>query len=57
MLSGELPFYECPTCEEEAVLNLSSKHWSQVSDSTKQTITKMLAFNPQSRLLMDELNI
>lgn len=57
MISGELPFYECPTCEEEAALDLTGKHWSYVSDATKQMLTKMLSFEPDSRPQLDDLKM
>lgn len=57
MISGELPFYECPTCEEEAALDLTGKYWSYVSDATKQMLTKMLSFEPDSRPELDDLKM
>jgi hypothetical protein len=57
MLSGELPFYECPTCEEEAALDFGGKHWSVISDSTKETLARMLSFEPSVRPSIDELKM
>ncbi len=55
MISGELPFYECPTSEEEADLKLEGKVWSVTSEKTKELIGKLLAFDSRLRPDIEDL--
>ena len=49
MLVGQLPFDECPSCEDEAELSFKPKLWKNVSEQTQMMVAEMLKFNKGER--------
>ena len=55
MLTGLLPFDECPTNEEECELDFEGKVWKNITEETRHFVQKLLKFDVRERMHLDTL--